>query len=154
MWPVILSYFPPVRVFIRAYDAELANQIPSIEPWPMTRLSCIPCSITQRLWFSKHTAKGPKNQRTCTKHALDIIQSFSHNHLLGWQGQRCAALACSPVHKQEYSFGKKHEYKPKPLAKTINRRNTFYSCKQEMFNVSQHLQSWQILQQVSNTHSK
>lgn len=126
---MILSYFPPFRVLIRAHDAELANQIRSLEPWPMTRLSCYlawqkpPCSVTQRLQFSKHTAKGPKNQRTCTKRALDIIKSFSHNQLLGWQGQRCAALAYSAMHKQECSFGKKHEYKPKPLAKTINRRN-------------------------------
>ncbi len=89
------GYFPPVRVLIRAHDAELANQIPSLEPWPMTRLSCYLawqkplCSVTQRLRFSMHTAKGPKNQRTYTKHALDNIQSFSHNQLLGWHVLQC-----------------------------------------------------------------
>lgn len=123
-----------------AHDAQLANQIHLLEPWPMTRLSCylawqkLLCSVTERLQFSMHTARGPKTQRACIECASVIIQSLSHNQLLGWQGQRCAARLenagiepCANKSNTECSLGKRHGCKPKLLAKTVNRRNSFLS---------------------------
>lgn len=48
-----------------------------------------------------HTARGPKTQRACIKSASVIIQSLSHNQLLGWQGQRCAARLQKADHGQK-----------------------------------------------------
>lgn len=80
-----------------------------------------PCTLPGVIKTSAHT------HELCYSASV-IIQSLSHNQLLGWQGQRCASRQKNAgieqfTNKTECSLRKRHGYKPKLLTKTVNRIN-------------------------------